>query len=143
MVDAFTQMSNRKSTKQIITEAVLAQLPDKSNSEYNIPIDQLIFQWWKTGRQDGLRLTNTGDLVFRLAEIEYFVYPMERITDGSWYTFMLELNKKIKCPYYLGVNSNDGKKNSPFIRVYDSKIAVLISLYGNVKTYMDSVKVRK
>ena len=53
-----------------------------------------------------------------------------------------ELNKKIKCPYYMGVNK-DGKKSFPYIRFYDSKIAMMVSLYGNVNEYLDSIKVKK
>jgi hypothetical protein len=56
---------------------------------------------------------------------------------------MLEINKKIKCPYYLGVNKIEGKKKKLYMRLYDSKIAMLIELYGNLIGYLDSIKVRK
>ena len=35
------------------------------------------------------------------------------------------------------------KKNKPYIRLYDSKVAMMVSLYGNINEYLESVKVRK
>jgi hypothetical protein len=67
-------MSKRKTLKETITEVVLAQLPDTLNQEKTIPVDKLLFKWWMTGRQDGLRLTDIGDLAFRMAEIEFYQY---------------------------------------------------------------------
>ena len=56
--------------KQIITEAVLQQLPPN-----NEPIDRIINEWWFTRSGDGLRLSAHGDLCFKLAEIEFFDLP--------------------------------------------------------------------
>lgn len=137
MVQSYTQTNDRRSVKQRITEAVAKELP--SASEYNLDIEELVSKWWMTGRQDGLRLTDIGDVTFQLAEIEHFTYSMDRIPEGSWYTFLLSLNRKIKCPYYLGVNKLEDKKNEPFIRLYDSKIAMLVSLYGTINDYLESI----
>ena len=131
-------MANRKTKKQMITEAVLEHLPNQS-----VDIEDTIFQWWMTGRQEGLRLTDIGDTAFRLAEIEFYTFPADKIPAGSWYHFIIELNRKIKCPYYLSVTTEAGKKGEPFIRIYDGKIATLLSIYGNLKDYLESVKVRK
>ena len=135
-------MSKRKTLKETITEVVLAQLPDSLNHEKIIPVDKLLSRWWMTGRQDGLRLTDTGDLAFRMAEIEFYQYDLKLKPETQYHAYILELNKKIKCPYYMGVNK-DGKKSFPYIRFYDSKIAMLVSLYGNVNEYLDSIKVKK
>jgi hypothetical protein len=135
-------MSDRKSLKQIITEAVAKELPDELSEERISPVDGLLFKWWQTGRQDGLRLTDYGDLAFRMAEIEFYQYDLIARPADTYHTWVMELNKKIKCPYYMGVNK-DGKKNKPFIRFYDSKIAMMVSLYGNVNEYLDSIKVKK
>ena len=135
-------MSKRKTLKETITEVVLAQLPDSLNHEKIIPVDKLLSRWWMTGRQDGLRLTDTGDLAFRMAEIEFYQYDLKLKPETQYHAYILELNKKIKCPYFMGVNK-DGKKSFPYIRFYDSKIAMMISLYGNVNEYLDSIKVKK
>ena len=135
-------MSDRKSLKQIITEAVAKELPDELREERDSPVDGLLFKWWQTGRQEGLRLTDYGDLAFRMAEIEFYQYDLVTRPADTHHAWVIELNKKIKCPYYIGVNK-DGKKSKPFIRLYDSKIAMMVSLYGNVNEYLDSIKVRK
>ena len=128
-------MAERKSTKRIITEAVLAQLPDSQQS-----IEHIMSDWWMTGRQDGLRLTAQGDAYFKLAEIEYFDCKMDKIPAGTWYSFILEINRKIKCPYYLHVyNKVDGKKGEPYVRIYDSKVAMMLGLYGDIHSYLASI----
>lgn len=135
-------MSDRKSLKQIITEAVAKELPDELREERESTVDSLLFKWWQTGRGEGLRLTDYGDLAFRMAEIEFYQYELTSKPINSYHQWVMELNKKIKCPYFMGVNK-DGKKSKPFIRFYDSKIAMMVSLYGNVNEYLDSIKVRK
>jgi hypothetical protein len=54
----------------------------------------------------------------------------------------MELNKKIKCPYYIGVSQKE-KTKSFYIRIFDSKIAMMLGLYGNLQDYLASVKVRR
>ena len=131
-------MPERKSHKRFITEAVLAQL---YNGDYKF--DDVVFKWWMTGRGDGLRLTDLGDTTFRLAGIEFYDCPAGKIQPGSWYSFLIELNKKIKCPYYLNVNKFENKKAEPYIRLYDSKVAMMMTLYGDIESYLESIKVRK
>ena len=135
-------MNKRKTLKETRTEVVVAQLPDSLLQEKNSSVDNLLFKWWMTGRQDGLRLTDMGDLAFRTAEIEFYQYELKIQPETQYHAYILELNKKIKCPYYMGVNK-EVKKSSPYIRFYDSKIAMMISLYGNVNEYLDSIKVKK
>ena len=55
-------MTERKSHKLIITEAVLAELPE--NQRLDSKADELMFRIWASGRQDGLRLTEYGDFIF-------------------------------------------------------------------------------
>jgi hypothetical protein len=134
-------MTNRKSIKQIITEAVLAELPN--NQQVDSTADGLMMRIWMSGRQDGLRLTEYGDFIFRMAEIEYYQSVFKLREGTSEHAYVMEINKKIKCPFYLGVNKIEGKKKKPYIRLYDSKIAMMIELYGDIVSYLDSVKVRK
>jgi hypothetical protein len=125
--------------KRVITAAVLAQIPEHQSIDLDISLDQVITKWWMTNRQAGLRLTELGDMAFKLASIEYFTCPLGKTTPGGYYSFLIEVNKKIKCPYFLGVNKSAGEKNEPFIRLYDSKIAVLMSLYGDLHSYLESI----
>ena len=133
-------MTNLKTNKQKITEAVLAEIPKTHRIYHELPIEQVIFKWWFTGRQEGLRLTDVGVTAFGLANIEFYDHDFSQ--DGqSYHSFILALNKKIKCPYYLGVKKVPEK--SFYIRVYDSKIAMMMKLYGNLQEYLESIKERK
>jgi hypothetical protein len=133
-------MTKRKSTKQLITEAVLAEIPKSHRIYHSLPVEDVIFKWWQTGRQDGLRLTDEGVTAFQLANIEFYDYEFSQ--DGqSYHNFILDLNKKIKCPYYLGANKK-GSSKLFYIRLYDSKIAMMLNLYGNLKEYLNSIKVK-
>lgn len=134
-------MTNRKSVKQQITEAVLAEIPRSHRIYHELPIEAVIFKWWFTGRQDGLRLTDEGVTAFQLADIEF--YDHEFSQEGqSYHSFIMSLNKKIKCPYYLGVNKKD-KQKSFYIRLYDSKISMMVKLYGTLEEYLNSIKEKK
>lgn len=133
-------------SKEKITEIVLKNLPKQLN--YNIDDrytpEDFISKWWYTGRSAGLRLTEEGDRVFRLAEIEYFEYPVGQL-DYNYYGFVLDLNKKMTCPYYLGLNIHNKKqltKGEAIIRLYDSRVAVMLNLYGSLKEYLDSVRIQ-
>lgn len=132
-------MPKRKSLKNTITEAVLAELPGLSTED---GIDEYIKLWWFTRSGEGLRLTPAGDQALRTAEIEYFDVPLA-IKHVSWYAFLSDCNKKLKCPYYIGLNKIEGQKNQSYIRLYDSKIAMMLTLYGDIVSYLDSIKVRR
>lgn len=137
-------MTQYKNKKQKITEIVLKNLPIDHTYKKS-SVDEVIFKWWMTGRQEhGLRLTDDGDIIFREADLAYYDFPfkIKEIQSLTPHAFILELNKKLSCPYYMGVNIVEGKKQ-PIIRIYDSKIAVLISLYGNIIDYLESVRIRK
>jgi len=134
-------MSERKPLKQIITEAVLAELPNSHSVDSSA--DSLMMRIWVSGRQDGLRLTEYGDFLFRMAEIEYYQCDFKLREGTSEHAYVMEINKKIKCPFFLGVNKIEGKKKQPYIRLYDSKIAMMIELYGDIVSYLDSIKVKK
>lgn len=138
-------MTNLKSIKYRITEAVVNELPVDVKGNIG-DIDSLLTKYWTSGRQDGLRLTELGDHIFKTADIEFFDfnldYDIKNNPHQEWYSFLLECNKKIKCPYYIGVTKIEGKKN-PYIRFYDSKIAVMVQLYGSIKDYLNSVKEKR
>ena len=129
-------MSNKKTVKQQITEAVLDQL-----APTNEPVEKIINDWWFTKSGGGLRLTPMGDMLFRQAEIEFFDMSIE-VKQHNWHKFVIDCSKKIKCPYYIGVNKDELKKSKAYIRLYDSKIAMVMQLYGDIHSYLDSVKSR-
>ena len=101
---------------------------------------------WLTGRGgQGLRLSDEGLQLFELAKLEYYDFELgltlkrknRKIIAPE--AFVQEIIKKIKCPYYLGVHKIRGEKGEPFIRVYDHQTAMMITLHGNLREYLDSV----
>lgn len=131
--------------KEQITEAVLNEIPEGIIPS-SMPLDDIVFKTWLTGRGgQGLRLSDEGLKLFELAKLEYYDFELgldpktmhkRRIVAPE--AFIQEIIKKIKCPYYLGVHKLRGKKGEPFIRVYDHKTAMMITMYGNLREYLDS-----
>jgi hypothetical protein len=134
-------MYKTKISKRNLTEIILKNIPAHLNYDLSgrYDADHFISKWWYTGRREGLRLTDEGDLAFRLAEIEYYEYPVGQV-NYNYYGFLLDLNKKIDCPYFLGLNSSKPKAE-PIIRLYDSKVAVMVSLYGTLMEYLENVRI--
>ena len=127
-------------TKKEITEKVLDELKDDPDNPWkNLTADKVIFHWWMTGRSGfGLRLTDTGHKALSLAKIEYYEFPMDLEKEKSlvkgWYQYVKQLSKKLDCPYFIGV-----KDRIPFIRIYDNRTAMMVTLFGDLGEYLDSV----
>lgn len=132
----------RDSIKRRITKAIIEQ----TGNEYSFDIDTAMRTFWLDIRNEGgLRLTDVGDSFFKRADIETFEFPfrLKRITDKepiySYQNLMLDLSLKVPCPYYIGRH----KPNEPFIKIYDSKIAMMINLYGDIYEYLRNSQLRR
>ena len=131
--------------KEQITEAVINEIPEGIIPS-NMPLDDIVFKTWLTGRGgQGLRLSDEGLKLFELAKLEYYDFElgldpktMHKRKIIAPEAFIQEIIKKIKCPYYLGVHKLRGRKGEPFIRVYEHKTAMMITLHGNLREYLES-----
>jgi hypothetical protein len=122
--------------KEQITKTVLEQLDDST-----LTFEYAIKSWWQNPRRDGaMRLTQIGDIQFRHANLEYHDHPMNT-KEKSYYQFMMELSKKIKCPYYIDVTVGE-KGHKPYIRLYDDRISMMLNLYGDLDSYLKSVRIK-
>lgn len=121
--------------KKKLTEIILINLP--INSPWNdTSVDKLLFEWWATGRNSSnLRLTEKGKMAFELAQIEYFDFNL-KLEKPQHTKFLLHVGKKLKSPYYFGLKNQFYK--SAYIRVFDSKLAMLITLYGSFQEYLNT-----
>jgi hypothetical protein len=127
----------KNKSKLAITKAIYDNLPD-DNPYKEVPIEKLVFRWWWTRRStEGLRLNEEGMTVFSLLDLEYFDFDFPLSAEAHPY-IGVTLGKKISCPYFIGFKNRLYK--SAYIRIYDSKIAMLITLYGGVKDYLESIK---
>lgn len=123
--------------KKRITEIVYNICKDKLDKDINL--NNLYFDWWMTRRSgDGLRLSEKGLQAFALAEIAYYDFHYKVENKQNFQSLALKFNKKIKCPFYLGFKNKSYQ--SAYIRLYDSRIATLVSLYGSIEEYIDSAK---
>ena len=127
-------------TKKEITEKILLELKDNPDNPWqNLAADKVIFQWWMTGRSGfGLRLTETGHKALSHSKIEYYEFPIDLEKGNNrvklWDQYIKQISKKLDCPYFIGV-----KDKIPFIRIYDHRIAMMMTLFGNLGEYLDSV----
>jgi len=131
-------------TKEEITIAIIKIL-EIDTSQPKLSVNDLTFKWWATGRTGtGLRLTEDGMEAFTKADLEYFDFPVfvndkyKGIKKEDLKKFTLNLGKKLKCPWYIGLKNQQAK--SAYIRIYDSKIAMMITLYGGFLDYIESAK---
>lgn len=129
-------------TKEQITKVILAEIPE--SHWHGQPVDKTIFRWWLTGRSgSSLRLSEEGKIAFEMAKVEYYEYPLVTetgvaIKGNSIRSLTIEISKKIDCPYWIGTSTIDNKKKV-CIRIYDDKIALVLSLFGTLRDYLDSL----
>jgi hypothetical protein len=119
-------------SREDITRRVLELLPFNDDSE-----DQRALKnWWyiTSSISTNLRLTDLGDHAFRMADLEYRDLPWTTHAITENFAGILTKLGTLECPFYTG------KKNRTeiWIRIYDSRVAVMIVLHGSVENYINS-----
>lgn len=129
-------------TKYEVTEAILYAMP--KSEWHEMPIGKVVFRWWVSGRGGySLRLTDEGAKAFDTVNVEYYEFPLGPLKEfNGANNLSRQLSKKIQCPYWLGLNNKDKTKATTCIRIYDNKVALIMSLYGNLRDYLDSFENR-
>jgi hypothetical protein len=133
-------MTARYSKEQVV-KSVLEELHNRGLEEqYSGTVDTYMGLWWLTKRSpSGFQLSGPGKMAFTQAEIEY----EDRILDASKkaiFAIERELNKKIKCPFYVEHNTQDKiKHRHAVVRLYDGRIANWIDLHGGISDYLRSI----
>jgi hypothetical protein len=133
-------MNNNQQKKLKIIQAIVKHIPLEINYDLSgrRTSYDLLSAWWYTGRGSGFRLTQEGKYAFELAEIEYYEYPVKIST--SYNAFVLDLSKKLSCPYYLDIGLTTIITKGT-VRLYDSRVAMMVSLYGSLMEYLDTIKI--
>lgn len=133
--------------KEQITNIVLKNLPPEHNVYSDLPIDKVIFRWFVGGRSgSSWQLKQEGENCFQLAQIQHYDFNLfsgDKIKKIKTQPAKLlkNLQKKISSPYTICLPIKDSEKLTkkiPVVRVYDDKLAMLISLYGDVEQYLGS-----
>lgn len=132
-------MKNKEDITKVIVDILGIDISQPKNS-----LDDLIFKWWATGRSgSGLRLTDEGQKAFTHAEIEFYDFPLFKKVNNmkatEYRSFTLKLGKKLECPFYIGIKNE--KVREAYIRIYDSKVAMMIELYGSFTEYLNANRI--
>jgi hypothetical protein len=96
-------------------------------------IDHSINEWWWINIEDNWRLTWYGYVCLTDLNIESWEFNFDIKDIKPW--MYLTLSRKLKTPYYIV----DNKKHTKLV-VFDSQSAVMISLYGNLIRWINSLK---
>ena len=121
--------------KEKIVSAVLPLLPatEIATAEYAMKT------WWTNIRSTGgLGLTRHGMDMFDAAGIESHEFEMGHSSSMGNLATSLVLNKYMQCPHYF-YSSNKRR----YVKVYDSRIAMLILLCGDVHEYLTRLQNNK
>jgi hypothetical protein len=131
-------MINYRASRDTITKSVLKTLcPDRVVDDE--VCHRHFISWWRNIRSDGgLRLTDVGKQAFEQASIEYYDFKVDRSV--SYITFyekyLLQLDRSMPCPYYFNYSTKE-------VRLYDSRVAMLVGLYGGITPYLLSISNNK
>jgi len=124
--------------KKTITEIVSRELPDGHRDKHH-SLETLLFKWWITGRSGAvLRLTDEGYQSFIDAGMQEYSYVINletlsvKLNSIKGIEFTLKIGKSLKCPWYITLIN----KKTCGLKVFDSKIAMMINLYGSVEDYL-------
>lgn len=100
-----------------------------------VTLETALNEWWHDTRPDSnWRLSWSGfvDLADTL-DIESWEFEFKK-KDISPY-MLLKLSRNMTTPYYIVDNRKQTK-----LYVLDSKVAVMISLYGNVESWIENLR---
>jgi hypothetical protein len=123
-------------TRSEITEKILSILnPDYTADD----LHNANVTWWKNIRSTGgYGLTYAGSQAFEKAEIEFQEFDEGPSGYMSMMSMSLTLDTKMVTPYYFYSNEKRRK-----VKIYDSRIAMLITLYETVNDYIKTLDNRR
>lgn len=125
-------MSNFVLDRKVIVKKIL----DNINTDYNQEdIKTAMKSWWTNIRENGgLRLSHTGSIYFSMAGLTHWdidITKNKNLFKKAKYQILL--GTRLPTPFYLH------SKTTPYIRIYDSRIVVLINLHGGLLPYLDTL----
>ena len=102
-------------------------------------LDQALNGWWTNVRSTGgLRLNITGYDVFRnQAQMPYYEFDVAQrlLTAGN----LILLDHRMTCAYHLART----RSGSGSLVLFDSREAVLLTLYGDVAQWLESLRLQQ
>jgi hypothetical protein len=121
-------MISFETRKSEITKKIITLIDSTEISDY----DYAMKTWWVNIRNTGgLCLTTSGDQIFTQTKIEHFDLVIDWTNFNDGVSCALMLDRRMPCPYYLFF-----KNKQKIIRVYDSRVALLITLQGGIQNFL-------
>ena len=120
-------------TKHKLTKRLIELLPE----DHRLSIEEALVLWYTNIRNNGgFRLTQNGLLAMKILGLESWSVPLNDIKITMDKNLLLALDRKLTWPYFI-----DYKKKE--IIFYSSKEAVMATMYGSIKNWLDNMPQRK
>jgi len=120
-------------TKHKLTKRLIELLPE----DHRISIEEAMILWYTNIRNNGgFRLTQNGFQVMKILGLESWSVPLTDIKITMDKNLLLALDRKLTWPYFI-----DYKKKE--IIFYSSREAVMATMYGSIKNWLDNMPQRK
>jgi hypothetical protein len=120
-------------TKHKLTKRLIELLPE----DHRLSIEEAMILWYTNIRNNGgFRLTQNGLQVMKILGLESWSVPLTDIKITMDKNLLLALDRKLTWPYFI-----DYKKKE--IIFYSSREAVMATMYGSIKNWLDNMPQRK
>lgn len=120
-------------TKHKLTKQLIELLPE----DHRLSVDEAMILWYTNIRNNGgFRLTQNGFQVMKILGLESWSVPLTDIKITMDKNLLLALDRKLTWPYFI-----DYKKKE--IVFYSSREAVMATMYGSIKNWLDNMPQRK
>jgi hypothetical protein len=120
-------------TKHKLTQRLIELLPD----DHRLSLEEAMILWYTNIRNNGgFRLTQNGYQAMKILGLESWSVPLTDIKITMDKNLLLNLDRKLTYPYFI-----DYKKKE--IIFYSNKEAVMATMYGSIKNWLDNMPQRK
>lgn len=120
-------------TKHKLTKRLIELLPE----DHRLSIEEAMILWYTNIRNNGgFRLTQNGFQAMKILGLESWSVPLADIKITMDKNLLLALDRKLTWPYFI-----DYKKKE--IVFYSSREAVMATMYGSIKNWLDNMPQRK
>ena len=120
-------------TKHKLTKRLIELLPE----DHRLSVEEAMVLWYTNIRNNGgFRLTQNGLQAMKILGLESWSVPLNDIKITMDKNLLLSLDRKLTWPYFI-----DYKKKE--IIFYSSREAVMATMYGSIKNWLDNMPQRK
>ena len=120
-------------SKSKLTKRLIELLPE----DHRITLDEAMLHWYTNIRNNGgFRLTVFGYQAMKILGLESWSVELTDIKITMDKTMLLDLDRKLTYPYFI-----DYKKKA--IIFYSSKEAMMATMYGSIKNWLDQMPQRR